>query len=231
MDIFQDDFVKNGKHTRWVSLNKTNPFAFAFDYHFWHDKIDLKLNNKLKKLLLKKKQYNINNKNYIDQTIDNTYWITNNIFKLKDVEIKTLKKEIKKILNNFFKQVGFETNENIYIQGWPSVLKKDQYHKEHFHEAHRFSFISGNIMLTDNKTTTDYYIYPRSCQFGYYKCENSPGSITLFSSYISHKVDKINDEFRMSLGFNLYTQTALNYYNETKQNQDLLSPINYSVKL
>jgi len=81
MDIFQDDFVKNGKHTRWVSLNKTNPFAFAFDYHFWHDKIDLKLNNKLKKLLLKKKQYNINNKNYIDQTIDNTYWITNiNIF-------------------------------------------------------------------------------------------------------------------------------------------------------
>ena len=229
MDIFQDNFIKKGKHVRWVSLNKTNPFAFAFDYHFWHDTIDTKLTNKLIKFFLTKKEYNVSHKEFIDQSKDETYWIKNNIFKLKDQEIKLLKKEIKKILNSFFKQINFKTNEKLYIQGWPSILKKNQHHREHFHDAHEFSFLCGNIMLTDNQTTTDYYIYPRSCQFGYYRCKNYPGSITIFSSHIPHKVNKIEDNFRMSIGFNLYTQKALDYFNETIENQDLLSPINYSV--
>jgi len=223
MEIFQDNFIKNDKHVRWVSLNKTNPFAFVFDYHFWHDEINLKLVDQIKKVILSKKQY--------DQTKNKTYWIKNNIFKLKDQEIKLLKKEIKKILNSFFKQINFNTGEQVYIQGWPSILKKDQYHKEHFHEAHEFSFLSGNIMLTDNQTTTDYYIYPRSCQFGYYKCKNYPGSVTLFSSFIPHKVNKIKDKFRISIGFNLYTKTSLDYFNKTKHIQRDLSPIKYAVKL
>jgi hypothetical protein len=230
VDIFQDNFFKKGKHVRWVSLNKTNPFAFTFDYHFWHDTISTKLTNKLIKLFLTKKEYNVNNKKYIDQTKNDIYWIENNVFKLKNQEIKLLKKEIKRILNCFYKQINFNTDEQFYIQGWPSILKKNQYHKEHFHEAHEFSFLSGNIILTDNKTTTDYYIHPRSCQFGYYKCKNYPGSITIFSSFIPHKVDTIKDEFRMSIGFNLYTQTGLNYFNKTIENQDPLSPINYAVK-
>tara|TARA_R100001086_G_scaffold186885_1_gene105040 strand:+ start:2668 stop:3339 length:672 start_codon:yes stop_codon:yes gene_type:complete len=223
VDIFQDNFFKKGKHVRWVSLNKTNPFAFTFDYHFWHDKINLKLVDQIKKNILSKKQY--------DQTKNKTYWITNNIFKSEDLEITKLKKQIKKILNSFFKQINFNINEKLYIQGWPSVLKKDQYHKEHFHEAHEFSFLSGNIILTDNKTTTDYYIYPRSCQFGYYKYKNYPGSVTLFSSFISHKVDKIKDKSRMSIGFNLYTQTSLDYFNKTRHIQRDLSPIIYAVEL
>jgi len=51
MEIFQDNFIKNDKHVRWVSLNKTNPFAFVFDYHFWHDEINLKLVDQIKKVI------------------------------------------------------------------------------------------------------------------------------------------------------------------------------------
>ncbi|MAL11243.1 MAG: hypothetical protein CMF74_16460 [Maricaulis sp.] len=231
MDIFFDNFIKNGKHLRWVSINKTNPFAFTMDNHFWHDKINIKLINKVKKFILTKKEYNIKHNEFIDQTKNDTYWISNNIFKEENKEIKILKKEIKKILNNFFKQINLKLNEKIYIQGWPSILKKNQFHKEHFHEAHEFSFLSGNIILTNNKTTTDYYIYPRSCQFGYYKHKNFSGSITLFSSFIPHKVDTIKDKFRMSIGFNLYTQKSIDYFNETIENQIPLSPIRFVVEL
>lgn len=230
-NIFESDYLINGKHVRWVSLEKTNPFAFSFDYNFWHDSISKSLNNKLIKAILKKKKYNTRNKEFVLQDMEYTTWIEENIFKWKNKEIKLLKNSIKKILKKFFNQINYKQEKKIYIQGWPNVLKKNQAHPEHFHDDYRHGFLSGNIILTDNKTTTDYNIYPRSCQFGYYKCKNFPGSVTIFSSYISHKVDRIQDDLRMSIGFNLYTQTAMNYFIKTKKFQDPLNPIYFSIQL
>jgi hypothetical protein len=231
VDIFESDFLKNGKHVRWINLKKTNPFAFSFDYNFWHDSISKSLNDKIIKTILKKKNYNVKNKKFVLHDMEYTTWIKDNIFKWKNKEIKLLKNSIKNILKNFFNQINYKQKEKIYIQGWPSVLKKDQSHSEHFHDDHEYSFLSGNIILTDNKTTTDYNIYPRSCQFGYYKCKNFPGSVTIFSSYISHKVDIIKDDLRMSIGFNLYTQTAMDHFVKTKEFQDPLNPIYFSIEL
>jgi hypothetical protein len=87
-------------------------------------------------------------------------------------------------------------------------------------------------MISSNPTTTDYAIPHLSTYYGYYKVENKPARMTLFPSWVQHKVDPIEDEERISIGFDIFTYFSMEYVGKNKQLDSILNdPIMKAIPL
>ena len=53
----------------------------------------------------------------------------------------------------------------------------------------RTTYLSGNLSLSNLDTTTDYWFPSLSLYFDWWKSKNEMGSVTLFPSWLEHKVD------------------------------------------
>ena len=73
---------------------------------------------------------------------------------------------------------------------------------------HENAYISGNICLTENNTTTDYDIP----YLGWVTTENSKRRMTLFPSCLPHSVDKLKDGERYTIAFDLITEQGMDYF-------------------
>ena len=70
-------------------------------------------------------------------------------------------------------------------------------------------------MLSDNDTTTDYFIPHLSDYYGPWKCENKSARITMFPSWVPHRVLP-TDHYRVSLGFDLFSYHTLEYISKNR---------------
>ena len=95
----------------------------------------------------------------------------------------------------------------------------------HFHAIHENSFLSGNINLTDNDTTTDFHIP----YLGLACVQNSKGRMVMFPSSLPHSVEKLEDDERYSLAYDIITEDGMNYFKEHNTNKD--DPLNLAVEL
>ena len=87
----------------------------------------------------------------------------------------------------------------------------------HSHSLHENTFLSGNMSLSLNDTTTDYWIPLFSLYHGYFRVKNDPGNICLFPSWIQHRVDHLKDrQVRYTLAFDLFTKESFNYIEKTE---------------
>ena len=88
----------------------------------------------------------------------------------------------------------------------------------HCHAFHENTYLSGNVSLSDLGTTTDYWFPSLSLYFDWWRCPNKLGSITLFPSWLEHRVEP-NDtgELRYSIGFDLFTEHTFRYIQENRK--------------
>ena len=79
---------------------------------------------------------------------------------------------------------------------------------------------------SDIGTTTDYYFPYLGWYFGYWKLLNVPGTLTLFPSWLEHKVDpNTTGKLRYSVAFDMFTEHTMNYISENRNESSELQNI------
>ena len=199
----------------WKSDIQNNYFAPKFNVDIWIDYIESDLIDNLLDLVIGK-----------EYLYANDMWEHYNVFSWDEDLIIKLKSIIKTSLQDFFSNLGVNLDSEIWIRGWVYPQKKGMILKRHFHAMHENSFVSGNICLTQNKTTTDYDIP----YLGWVEIKNEKGRMTLFPSCLPHSVDKLEEEVRYSLAFDLITKDCMEYF-RNNNNKDPNDPLHLCVLL
>jgi len=207
---------------RWKSWEPNTPFAPVFDCPIWVED----LNSFFVKALIQDIEKN-NPGSYRDT------WKTYNIFDWKTEATKSIKDFITRVYYDYTNSLGLpkERVNDVWIRGWAVVLQPGDPVPRHCHSYHENTFLSGNIMLTDNQTTTDYFIPHLSDYYGPWRCENKPARITMFPSWVNHEVAP-TEHYRVSVGFDLFSFHTLEYISKNRVKGDELQEcILKSIKL
>lgn len=202
---------------RWKNWEPNTPFAPIFDVPLWSSDIPLGIIYEIKNLI------EINSEKYTNYK---DVWKSQNIFSWGGSTIEELKTSILFSYLKFMDALAIIPENNLWIRGWPVVLGKNEGIGLHSHSYHENTYLSGNIMVSENITTTDYAIPHLSTYYGFYKVENLQGKMTLFPSWVQHKVDPILDEKRISIGFDIFTEKSLLYAKENSEDSTQESILN-----
>lgn len=206
---------------RWKNWEPNTPFAPIFDVPLWIEDLSTWFIDDITNLIKEK-----NPGSYKDT------WQSYNIFNWESESIKFLKKNIYRIYIDYMGATGFVPEHDLWIRGWAVNLKAGEGVPTHSHSYHENTYLSGNIMISSNPTTTDYAIPHLSTYYGYYKVENKPARITLFPSWVQHKVDPISDDERISIGFDIFTYYSMEYVGKNKHLDSILNdPIMKAIPL
>ena len=210
--------TQNPKLHRWSSFKGNTPFAPILDVPIWVDQLDETLISKvLGTVKLKENQFK------------DLHWTQYNIFKWDDVEISVLKKEIFRLHNEFLLELGLPLRDDLWVNGWVYPQKQGMLLKPHNHAIHENAYLSANIILTDNKTTTDFDIPYMSINYGAFELENNIGRISFFPSYLVHSVKELKDVERYTIGFDIITQQGMEAF--WKNSNNLHDPLYRAIKL
>lgn len=185
-----------GEWRSWRSNPANNHFAPNFSVDIWFDLIGLQLTDDLLEVVKRN-----------EDLYKNHQWEHYNIFLWEDRCIRDLKDIIKASYEDFCRKIGC-SRESVWIRGWVYPQKQGMVLKRHSHAMHENAYISGNICLTENNTTTDYDIP----YLGWVTTENSKGRMTLFPSCLPHSVDKLKDGERYTIAFDLITEQGMDYF-------------------
>ena len=203
-------YYDNPKMYRWKSWESQTPFAPSFDVPVYIDSIDVE---GLEDLLASKLPIE---------------WTTYNIFDWDEDIIKNLADKIYCSYNEYINELSYEVipKDKLWIRGWGVRIEPNDHLNHHAHSFHENTFLSGNLSLSNLNTTTDYLFPYLGWYFGYWKVKNVPGKMTLFPSWLEHKVDKnTTGQVRFSLGFDMFTEHTMNYISNNRNNSSVLQNI------
>jgi hypothetical protein len=202
---------------RWKNWGNTTEFAPIFDVPIWIQDLEYEY---LSDLI-----YLIKTKNPKD---NRKTWKTYNIFDWKHKSLDVLLDLFIQEYKKYVVELEFELKQSLWIRGWAVELESGQGVPNHNHCFHENSYVSGNFMVSNHETSTDYFIPHLSVDNGYYKIQNKPGRLTLFPSWLEHKVDPISSSDRYSIGFDLFTDECYDY---AIRNSDKNDPILKAVRV
>ena len=191
----------NPKMYRWKSWEAQTPFAPSFDVPVYIDSIDVE---GLEDLLASKLPIE---------------WTTYNIFDWDEDIIKNLADKIYWSYTEYINQLCYNVipKDKLWIRGWGVRIDPNDYLNHHAHSFHENTYLSGNLSISNLDTTTDYFFPYLGWYFGYWKVKNVPGKMTLFPSWLEHKVDKnTTGQVRFSLGFDMFTEQSISYIRENR---------------
>ena len=204
-------YYDNPKMYRWKSWEAQTPFAPSFDVPVYIDSIDVE---GLEDLLASKLPME---------------WTTYNIFDWDEDIIKNLVNKIYLSYTEYINELSYEVipKDKLWIRGWGVRIDPDNYLNHHAHSFHENTYLSGNLSISNLETTTDYFFPYLGWYFGYWKVKNVPGKMTLFPSWLEHKVDKnTTGHMRFSLGFDMFTEHSISYIrnnrNDNSETQKIL---------
>ena len=191
----------NPKMYRWKSWKGQTHFAPSFDVPVYVDSIDVE---GLEDLLASKLPIE---------------WTTYNIFDWDEDIIKNLADKIYWSYTEYINQLCYNVipKDKLWIRGWGVRIEPGDHLNHHAHSFHENTFLSGNLSVSNLNTTTDYFFPYLGWYFGYWKVKNVPGKMTLFPSWLEHKVDKnTTGQVRFSLGFDMFTEQSISYIRENR---------------
>ncbi len=196
-------YYDNPKMYRWKSWEAQTPFAPSFDVPVYIDSIDVE---GLEDLLASKLPME---------------WTTYNIFDWDEDIIKNLVDKIYLSYTEYINELSYKVipKDKLWIRGWGVRIDPDDYLNHHAHSFHENTYLSGNLSISNLETTTDYFFPYLGWYFGYWKVKNVPGKMTLFPSWLEHKVDKnTTGQIRFSLGFDMFTEQSISYVRNNRNN-------------
>ena len=208
------NFGINYKLPIWVDDIETDSFNFLLNYS--------------KEIIDK----GLNRKDALEDK-DKHHWSSYNIFSIQDKNIDSLKEQIIKVYYNFIKELKVNPEKELWINGWVNILTRGYGIKFHRHACHTNSYLSGNIIITESNDATK-FIVPSFDENSYYPNDvidvtNKLGTISMFPQWATHYVEPIQEELRITIGFDLHTKSAMEYCTEHNPDKDL--PVKRSVRL
>jgi hypothetical protein len=214
---------------RWKSWRANTPFAPSFDIPIFNDTCDEELSDKVLKLI---SDNEVGMSSDVANSLNTTYqkqWSMYNIFAWNEPEIVELSRQIYKSYCEFLTSLLLEPipPDKLWIRGWAVVLTEGERLETHCHAFHENTYLSGNISLSDLGTTTDYWFPSLSLYFDWWRASNKVGSLTLFPSWLEHRVlPNESGQLRFSIGFDLFTEYTMKYINlnrnEESQDQNVI---------
>lgn len=196
---------------RWKSWEPTTPFAPIFDVPIMLSNVDSTIVDEVADLIIQS-----------DIGMYRKLWQDYNIFKWEEHTcLKNLLVCIAKSYNDYMDVLGFpkEDESTLWIRGWAVALNPGEDVSRHCHSYHENTFISGNIFLRGHETTTDYIIPHLTSYYGPWRCQNVPGRMSLFPSWVEHSVDPVSEK-RYSMAFDLFTSSTMSYISDNKVSGD-----------
>lgn len=140
---------------------------------------------------------------------------------LQNKKLSNLNRFIELSLNKYFKEI-YAPSKNVkpYItQSWVNYCKKGQFHHVH---AHPNSFVSGIFYIQADANKDKIYFFRDGYRqlsiptndFNLYNStswwlEVKTGDLILFPSSLTHKVETVETDLRMSLSFNTFLKGTL----------------------
>ena len=182
----------------WELSQANNYFAPQFTMKMWEDHIPHSLIDDVMGVTLHQE---------LDGLFDNDLWEHYNVFKWDYPCIRELNDNIKECYKNFCTYLKIPI-EKVWIRGWIYPQKRGMKLDRHIHALHENSYLSGNLCLTQNQTTTDYDIP----YIGWVKIDNQKGKMILFPSSIPHASDTLQEDSRYTLAFDLITEQGMDYF-------------------
>ena len=205
----------NPEMYRWTSWDANTPFAPSFDVSVYIDECGNSITKDLIKLC---EQYKFSRDN----------WIEYNIFSRKEFVVGLLSDRIYQVYTDYMIELKKDPlpKDKLWIRGWGVTLNADVGIDHHSHAFHENTYLSGNISLSDLNTSTDYYFPYLGWYFDYWKVDNKLGNITLFPSWLEHKVNpNTTGQVRFSLAFDKFTEHTMNYISNNRNNSSVLQNI------
>lgn len=226
IENFLDNAATKIKNTHpnlhwWKNWKQNTPFAPVYNLPLWIEDLNPCFIDELYKVIISSKIADLKN------------WEDYNIFTLENQAINFLQKNILRVYIDYMNAIKVSTEKKLWIRGWVAKLNKGDNLVLHAHSFHENTYLSGNVMISNHKTTTDYSIPHFTDHYeSFYKVENKPARITLFPSWVLHKVDTIEEDNRISIGFDIYTSHTMNYILNKKENDlNFNNSILYSIPL
>ena len=140
---------------------------------------------------------------------------------LQNKKLSNLNRFIELSLNKYFKEI-YAPSKNVkpYItQSWVNYCKKGQFHHQHRHPN---SFVSGIFYIQADANKDKIYFYKDEYKqllvttndFNLYNSDSwwlevKTGDLILFPSSLTHKVETVETDLRMSLSFNTFLKGTL----------------------
>lgn len=135
---------------------------------------------------------------------------------LRHESMSGLKNFIESSLCTYLKQI-YDPKNNVSLritQSWLNYTKPGQFHHKHSHEN---SFVSGVLYIKASHEKDKIHFYNESYRQIYLSTENfnvynsrswwlqvNTGELMLFPSSMTHMVDRVKDDERISLAFNTF---------------------------
>ncbi len=190
----------------WELSQSNNYFAPKFATKMWVDNISESLIDDVLELVIEHE---------LQGLYENDRWEHYNVFKWDFPCIRELNDIINDSYINFCKEIKIATEKKLWIRGWVYPQKRGMKLDRHLHALHENSYLSGNICLTKNNTTTDYDIP----YIGWVNMKNEKGRMMLFPSCIPHASDTLLDDARYTLAFDIITEQGMDYFWDHNANE------------
>lgn len=193
----------------WESKEANNYFAPRFSTKMWVDDLSPHLIGNILEVVRKYEQEGL---------YANDRWEHYNVFAWDHKCIDILGTLIRISYQDFCRAIDIPEEKGIWIRGWIYPQKYGMTLDRHVHALHENSFLSGNLCLTQNNTTTDYDIP----YVGLTKIQNSKGRLLLFPSCIPHSSDTLKEPDRYTLAFDMITEQGMDYFRKYNNAEDSL---------
>ena len=222
---------------RWKTWEPKSPFAPYVDAHVFCDEYDSLLAKEIRVIANQSYLGQIEESKFLSAANWKSLWTKYNLFTWSHSVFKILRDRIYDSYDEYCKGVDIKPldRKDIWIRGWLARVESGQSIGMHSHALHENAFVSGNMSLhsLNPYTTTDYWIPLFSLYHGYFQVKNEPGVVTLFPSWLQHRVDtNQSSKVRYTLAFDLFNEYNFKYIRKTETSDtDLAKIILLSTKL
>ena len=199
-------------------------FGLNFNVPLWHTNMPQYDNTRLLELVMEKR---VKNKAYLldyNADIYATTWIKENIFTWADPCMTQLIRHIRANVEAMRKAMALAPAGPLWINGWVNVMRGQDFLVKHCHATHTNCYLSGVwIAGTCEHSTTDFLLpqFEHLEDVGPVRVPNRQGDIILFPQWLFHQVAPIKESLRITVGFDINTQAAMDYYHTNQAGEDL----------
>lgn len=147
-----------------------------------------------------------------------TRWDKYNLFNtFTNKELDKLKKHVILSYSKYCFRCGVSP-EKIMMHAWYNVIENGDCIGEHAHEYGTMSYLSGNVYLGGDETSSTRYLIMNRDENLY--MTNRDGDFTIFPSYVPHATSVYEGtKPRVSIGINIFPEKFYSVYNENEEHQ------------
>jgi hypothetical protein len=160
-------------------------------------------------------------------------WKNYNLFNIQHPFVDALLEKIITSYKNFCLEYKVEPKKELWVNGWMNLMKEGMDLPIHCHSTHKNSYLSGVYILTQNDSSTKFFTpqLQNMHEYGYgiVDVKNKIGQLIIFPQWLFHRVETVKEQKRYTIGFDLHTPEAIDYY--TQQNNKEKLPIGNSIRI